>query len=410
MKLTPKCAIDFNFEEEAKLDFAFEIPVNIKDGKMTCDFNRSAEVSVSSDDVSTFKFKVEGGYGIYVYLGVEDFLINDFDLNSGIEFSTLIPITAEILPEFTVYGALKEELTFRWINASVGKFFFDLGIGATAESKLSHEFIKVKLWPWGDSATTPPTPAPAPSTDDGVTWASVADTSWYSPYKTEFVISSDRQLAGLAKLVNETKTGTLRDSFSGKTIRLAASINLAGREWTPIGTSYSYYPHHFGGTFDGGKHTISNMTVDMESSSNTVYAGLFGYNEGTIKNVILSDFSVSSVSSSSSSSYAGGLVGLNSAGTITDCTASGSVSSYSSSLSSAGGLVGYNSGGTIRDCTASGTDITATSERGDEYAYSGGFIGWFSSGGTLSGVNSAAMSPKIRLDDRLNPPGPSDDI
>jgi hypothetical protein len=284
------------------------------------------------------------------------------------------------------------------------------------------------------------TPTPPPATNGD--WADVADTSWYSPGKTEFEIRDAKELAGLAKIVNE-----MTDTFGGKTIRLVSDIDLAGREWTPIGNDdYDYYS--FRGTFDGGKHTISNMTVDIESSTSGVHAGLFGYNNGgTIKDVILSDFSVSSssssssyysyssagglvgfnsnfgtitdctasgsVSSSSSSSsysYAGGLVGFNYYGTITDCTASGSASAAASSSSSyAGGLVGVNHEGTIMDCTASGTDITATSESGDEYARSGGFIGEFHSG-TLSGVNSAAISPAIGRDDRLNPPGPSDDI
>ncbi|MDR3354648.1 MAG: hypothetical protein LBO21_06385, partial [Synergistaceae bacterium] len=63
---------------------------------------------------------------------------------------------------------------------------------------------------------------------------------------------------------------------------------------------------------------------------------------------------------------------------------------------------------TITDCTASGTNIKATSVHGQ--AYSGGLIGNFSSdSGTLSG-NSAAMSPKIGWDRRLDPPGPSDNI
>ncbi|MDR3353949.1 MAG: hypothetical protein LBO21_02785, partial [Synergistaceae bacterium] len=226
------------------------------------------------------------------------------------------------------------------------------------------------------------------------------DTSWYNPDRTEFEISNARQLAGLAKLVNETQSGALRDDFYGKTITLTQNINLAGREWTPIGSNFTT-DSHFRGTFDGGKHTISNMLVDIKSSTGSVFAGLFGENDGTIKNVILNDFSVSADSSFSSViSFSGGLAARNRTGTITDCTVSVSVSSAADySISFAGGLVGWNHEGTITNCTANGRDIRATSKGGeDDEVYSGGLIGYFYRG-TLSG-NRAAMSPAIGFDYR----------
>ena len=61
-------------------------------------------------------------------------------------------------------------------------------------------------------------------------WIDSVDTSWYDGQQSPYTISTAAGLAGLAKLVND---GT--DNFSGKTIKLAADIDLGGKEWTPIG-------------------------------------------------------------------------------------------------------------------------------------------------------------------------------
>ena len=61
---------------------------------------------------------------------------------------------------------------------------------------------------------------------------------------------------------------------------LTADITLTG-EWTPIGSDYW---HQYTGTFDGGNHTISGLTVKGSDEN----AGLFGYigkDGGTVKNV-----------------------------------------------------------------------------------------------------------------------------
>jgi hypothetical protein len=205
-------------------------------------------------------------------------------------------------------------------------------------------------------------------------WIDVADMSWYSPNAIEFTIKSNTELAGLAKIVNGDGDGVPHDNFEGKTIRLVSDIDLAGREWTPIGDYYhSSIDSNFKGTFDGGGGTIANMTINIEKSSNPC-TGLFWTNGATIRGVNLSNFSVSS-STSHFDASAGGLVG-NNYGTITDCTASGSVSSFSSSSSysyaSAGGLVGYNEG-TITACTAGGSVSSFSSSLSSSYA--GGLVG-----------------------------------
>ncbi|MDR1377239.1 MAG: hypothetical protein LBJ22_06980, partial [Synergistaceae bacterium] len=121
---------------------------------------------------------------------------------------------------------------------------------------------------------------PDPDTD---TWDGTIDTSWFvdDGQPREYQIKTGAQLAGLAKLVNG---GHL---FAGSTLIestfiLTNNIDLAGRDWTPIG-SLRYY---FVGTFDGSGHTISNMRTSMRSD---LHVGLFGSNSGTIKDVYLSN-------------------------------------------------------------------------------------------------------------------------
>jgi hypothetical protein len=105
-----------------------------------------------------------------------------------------------------------------------------------------------------------------------ITWADLADTSWYyvDPSATSFTISTAEQLAGLAKLVNDGTT-----NFNGKTINLGADIDLENIEWIPIG---SYYGTWFGGVFDGTEKTVSGIKV----TDNTIpEVGLFGYVRGS---------------------------------------------------------------------------------------------------------------------------------
>ena len=78
-------------------------------------------------------------------------------------------------------------------------------------------------------------------------WIDSADVSWYDEGQTEFTISTEEQLAGLAKLVNGNNT------FQDKTVRLDADLSLVEREWTPIGSGASAgtVEMRFRGTFDG---------------------------------------------------------------------------------------------------------------------------------------------------------------
>jgi len=130
-------------------------------------------------------------------------------------------------------------------------------------------------------------------------------------------------------------------------IILDKDIDLTNTKWTPIGTDHS---NSYTGTFDGGNHTISGLTVKGSNE----YAGLFGCIDdgGTVKNVVLENVQIAS-----DNQYAnvGGVAGY-SRGNIENCSVSGSVSGNSNSNGTSncvGGVVGQQYGGTITECTSS---------------------------------------------------------
>ena len=92
---------------------------------------------------------------------------------------------------------------------------------------------------------------------------------------------------------SKTDLETFRDevnngnTFSGQTVILTADINLGGASWTPIANTYNKNGDGFQGTFDGKGHTISNFncTIKRGGTNKPAFAGLFGLNRGTIKNL-----------------------------------------------------------------------------------------------------------------------------
>ena len=103
-------------------------------------------------------------------------------------------------------------------------------------------------------------------------------------YDAEAKLATIYDAEGLSKFAEEVNGGK---SFAGETVVLAADIDLAGEEWTPIGTSSNI----FKGTFDGQEHTIKNLVVNGGSES---YKGLFGVtHDGEIKNLVVENAKVS---------------------------------------------------------------------------------------------------------------------
>ncbi|WP_273371813.1 PL29 family lyase N-terminal domain-containing protein [Alistipes megaguti] len=120
---------------------------------------------------------------------------------------------------------------------------------------------------------------------------------------------------------------------------LEADINLTGKEWTPVGTFSSY-----NGTFDGGNHTITGLTVNQPETNNVGLIGFLG-SGGKVQNLTLERVNITGAN------YVGGVVGDNYYGIVTACNVSGSISGQSS----VGGVAGYNYSGSVTTCDYAGS-------------------------------------------------------
>lgn len=195
------------------------------------------------------------------------------------------------------------------------------------------------------------------------------DTSWYNAAENEFTLTDAADLFGFAKLVNEG------NNFSGKTVELAADIDLTGYVWTPIGSG-----KHFAGTFNGNNHKVTGMSV---FAAGIGYAGLFGYvSGGTVQNVhvvgkvtamdvgcvggivgqvgansvVQNCLSEVTVTATGKSAAVGGVVGT-SVGTINLCWNKEAVTAGNANV---GGIVGS---GSAKNCANFGT-VKGTSNAG----------------------------------------------
>ena len=169
-----------------------------------------------------------------------------------------------------------------------------------------------------------------------VSLAAAKDLGYTIEDNATYTVTSADGLMNVAELVNGGKTDI--------NITLDKNIDLTGKDWTPIGTDYA---NSYTGTFDGGGHTITGLTV----TTNDQYAGLFGYLDkaGTVKNVVMEGIQITS-NHVLMSGNTGGVVG-SSWGTIENCSVSGSVSG----TNCVGGVVGGQKAGSIIGCSSSAT-------------------------------------------------------
>ena len=167
-----------------------------------------------------------------------------------------------------------------------------------------------------------------------VSLAAAKDLGYTIESNGSYTVTSADGLMNVAELVNGGKTDI--------NITLDKNIDLTSKDWTPIGTSAR---NSYKGTFDGGGHTITGLTV----TTNDQFVGLFGYlnRAGTVKNVVMEGIQITS---NHMFGNTGGVAGF-SWGTIENCSVSGSVSG----TVYVGGVVGIQWGGSITGCSSSAT-------------------------------------------------------
>ena len=136
---------------------------------------------------------------------------------------------------------------------------------------------------------------------------------WYNTPNDDgsYTLKSTADLRGFAQIVGGMATGIDRDSFSGKTVKLGADMNLGGHIFEPIGYYYTddkngdgttgdYYSsvYSFEGIFNGCGHTVSNFyqnTWEIKGDYDGNYykdgMGLFGYIlNGTVQSLVINNF------------------------------------------------------------------------------------------------------------------------
>ena len=167
-----------------------------------------------------------------------------------------------------------------------------------------------------------------------VSLAAAKDLGYTIESDGSYTVTSADGLMNVAELVNGGKTDI--------NITLDKNIDLTGKDWTPIGTSFD---NSYTGTFDGGGHTITGLTITTKDQ----FVGLFGYlnRAGTVKNVVMEGIQITS---NHMFGNTGGVAGF-SWGTIENCSVSGSVSG----TKCVGGVVGAQKAGSITGCSSSAT-------------------------------------------------------
>ncbi len=149
--------------------------------------------------------------------------------------------------------------------------------------------------------------------------------------------------------------------------KLMTDIDLSSRTYTmaviapDTSTNFGFQGTFYSGIFNGNELSVSNLTIDIASTSN--YHALFGKIGGTdteIKNLNIENMSVTN---GGVSDNIGGLVGLNDSGYITNCNWNGIINGGHT----IGGLTGQNYG-SIENCHTVDVNIKS-------YALAGGLVG-----------------------------------
>ena len=195
--------------------------------------------------------------------------------NSVVEGTQFVANDVSLAVGATHYFALsvhmKEEAGNTYQNGEVN---FDLTVYAAQLSSEKDSFDKT----YDENATYEIAVNPNAQTVDFTNYAT----------DTEFVLKNYTDLKAFANELNVNGK-----SFSGKTVKLGADIDLANTEWTPIGqTVGNGTTTWFQGTFDGDNHTIKNLAISASAwdEGANYAAGLFGFIDAdgaTIKNLTI---------------------------------------------------------------------------------------------------------------------------
>lgn len=335
VKLTFDFTIRTQFEPGTTIS---KVTLNGTTSKVGCDIFSSSVAAASDAAPQDIVFhKVDGTKTKY-----EGIFFPGDGQKAGAQMLTVVMSDGTVLNYTT-----QSDLTFESGKAYTMKMYL---------GRLAVELKEVTLDPWQETNITieggegiPVSPA----------WAGTVATGFNSGSGTQddpYIIMTGEQLAYLAQQVNGGTT------YASTYFRLGISIDLGGKEWTPIGNS----SWSFQGKFDGNGNSILELSINNDS-----YAGLFG---SVVYPAYISNVSVVDPIITTTGNRAGAISAHLSNGVITNCSVNGGSITVEGTDSSVGGICGYSIGSSmIKDCTVKGTKIEGVD-------YAGGLCGKIENG------------------------------
>ena len=245
---------------------------------------------------------------------------------------------------------------------------------------------------------------------------SVSDSTVQSALPDQVNIRSPRHLYNLSRVYVKDSVYKKNDSIVYAQLR---NIDYAAYNWDDFTLTSSVSMQKptgsdstvsFSAVYDGGTNTIGNISFVSDGD----YIGMFGYVEGTVRNVVLATQYTEGQPSyyvqrnktidKNETVYAGILAGYN-AGTIQNSAVAGyylsgtknTIKGYANSKVYLGGFVGYNAEkGVISNCSADSPKMSVDMFQAECYA--GGFTGYnegsITNAYALTHITSSANSGK----------------
>lgn len=248
-------------------------------------------------------------------------------------------------------------LTYQWQSSKDGKNFTDIKDATNAEytpqtGEAGTVYYRVLVTNTaGGSASSAAGETITVTVAENAVATQAADASTEEPSGSgtaadPYQIGNADQLMWFAAKVN----GSTKKSTSNLCAKLTSDIDLTGKEWTPIGQATNTYSDYvaYGGTFDGGGHMVSGLAINNAKT----YQALFGYVKG---------------------------------GTIRDLTVKGSVKTSTTSSSYAAGIVSYGNPVTVKNCINE-VDVTASAK-----GYAAGVCAYVINGSKLESCTNKGM-------------------
>lgn len=294
---------------------------------------------------------MNGSYPLYVLqTAADELMVANFTGNGTEVRITMTPqkqVTIE--PQMILYNALTGPYCIFATNWSASK---PSGSGNVTGEILDNTMIEFGQWGVfrnnSKTITTGGMKSSMLTMDSGKTF-SIPQTSTitFSGSGTEadpYKINSATDIYNLAIAVNSG------NKYSGKYFLLTADIDYTSElSYRPIGTNATNY---FDGIFDGGGHTISNVSIQRGAAD---YTGLFGYAGA---NSSIRNLNVKTGYILTFGKYTGFIAGYT-LGSISYCTVSGNINTIADYV---GGIVGSGRG--VSQCEFTGNISTTAAQAG----------------------------------------------